>query len=109
MIDIIGNLSIFDLQNPVRRRCIDLAVLENLSGEVVGGGMTQNPAIHLQDVNFFWTEYNNARENSWHFMTTPLVFLWNDFWAKTSEIPYWWHITTQIWLVLLIGWSKFLS
>ena len=28
IIDIIGNLGIFDLRNPVRRRCIDLAVLE---------------------------------------------------------------------------------
>ena len=25
----------------------------------------------------------------------------------TSEIPYWWRVTTQIWVVLLIGWSKF--
>jgi len=24
------------------------------------------------------------------------------------EIPYWWRITTQIWLMLLIGWIKFL-
>ena len=24
-----------------------------------------------------------------------------------AEIPYWWHVTTQIWLVLLIGWSTF--
>ena len=24
-----------------------------------------------------------------------------------AEIPYWWCITTQIWVVRLIGWSKF--
>ena len=24
-----------------------------------------------------------------------------------TEIPYWWRITTQIWVVLLIGWIKF--
>ena len=25
----------------------------------------------------------------------------------STEIPYWWRVTTQIWVVLLIGWSKF--
>ena len=24
-----------------------------------------------------------------------------------TEIPYWWRVTAQVWLVLLIGWSKF--
>ena len=33
---------------------------------------------------------------------------WNDFWRRTAEIQYWWHVTTQIWVVLLIGW-KFVS
>ena len=28
----------------------------------------------------------------------------NDVWGGTSaEIPYWWHVTTQIWVVLLIA------
>ena len=27
----------------------------------------------------------------------------------TAETPYWWRVTTQIWVVLLIGWSKFPS
>ena len=26
---------------------------------------------------------------------------------RSTEIPYWWSVTTQIWVVLLIGWSKF--
>ena len=26
---------------------------------------------------------------------------------RSEEIPYWWHVTTQIWVVLLIRWSKF--
>ena len=26
---------------------------------------------------------------------------------RSEEIPCWWHVTTQIWVVLLIGWSKF--
>ena len=27
----------------------------------------------------------------------------NDVWGTTAAIPYWWRITTQIWVVLLIG------
>ena len=26
---------------------------------------------------------------------------------RSEEIPYWWRVTTQIWVVLRIGWSKF--
>ena len=33
----------------------------------------------------------------------PLVFPQNDVWEMSAKIPYWWHITTQIWVVLLIG------
>ena len=29
----------------------------------------------------------------------------NDVWRTNGEIPYWWRITTQIWVVLLIGFS----
>ena len=38
----------------------------------------------------------------------PTIFLRNNVWGTSSEIPYWWRITTQIWVVLLIGW-KFAS
>ena len=31
----------------------------------------------------------------------------NDDWETRAEIPYWWRVTTQIWVVLPIGWSKF--
>ena len=27
----------------------------------------------------------------------------NDVWETSAEIPYWWRVTTQIWVVLLIG------
>ena len=37
----------------------------------------------------------------------PLFPLRNDIWEMSTETPYWWHVTTQIWLVLLIGWSKY--
>ena len=47
-------------------------------------------------------------ENSRHFATSPLVSPRNDVWGTSAEIPYWWRFTTQIWVVLLIGWGKFL-
>ena len=49
----------------------------------------------------------SVKENSQHFATPPLVSLWNEFQGTSTEIQYWWHITIQIWVVLLIGWSKF--
>ena len=62
-----------------------------------------------------WTElhqtFSNAEsiawENSQHFVTPQLVSLWNDVWATSTRIPYWWCTTNQIWIVLLIGRSKF--
>ena len=32
-----------------------------------------------------------------------LVSLGNDVWEMSTEIPYWWCVTTKIWVVLLIG------
>ena len=42
-------------------------------------------------------------ENSRHLAKLPLVFPPNDVWETSSEIPYWWRVTTQIWVVRLIG------
>ena len=45
-----------------------------------------------------------AWENSRHLATPPLVSPPNDVWETSAEIPYGWHVTTQIWvLALLIG------
>ena len=38
----------------------------------------------------------------------PPVSLQNDVGGRSTEIHYWWHIATQIWVVLLIDWSNFL-
>ena len=43
-----------------------------------------------------------AWENSPHFATPALISLRIDV-ETSAEIPYWWRVTTQIWLVLLIG------
>ena len=48
-----------------------------------------------------------ARENSRHITTPPLVPPRNDVWKTSAEIPYWWRVTTQIWIVHPISWSKF--
>ena len=45
-------------------------------------------------------------ENSRHFTTPPVVFPRTDLWETSAEILYRWRVTTQIWIVLLIGWSK---
>ena len=50
-----------------------------------------------------------AWEKSWHFVTSPLVFPPNDVWGTSAEISSWWCVTTQIWVLLLIGWGKFPS
>ena len=38
-------------------------------------------------------------ENSWHLASLPLVSPPNDVWETSAEIPYWWRVTTQIWVV----------
>ena len=48
-----------------------------------------------------------AWENSRHLATPPSVSPRNDVRETSAEIPYWWRVTTQIWVVLLIGWNKF--
>ena len=47
--------------------------------------------------NHFWNH-----ENSRHFVMPP-VFTRNDDWETCAESPYWWRVTTQIWVVLLNG------
>ena len=42
-----------------------------------------------------------------HLATLPLFSQPNDVWKTSAEISYWWHVSTQIWVVLLIGWNKF--
>ena len=52
-----------------------------------------------------------AWENSRHLATPPLVSPPNDVWETSAEIPYWWRVTSQIWVELLIGRArrKFIS
>ena len=58
--------------------------------------------IHLNSIKLAW-------RNRRHFATPPLVSSRIEVWETSAEIPYWWRITTQIWVVLLIGWGKFLT
>ena len=54
-------------------------------------------------------EVKLASENSRRFTRSPLEPSQNDVWVTSAEIPYWWRVTTQILVVLLIGWKNFLS
>ena len=47
----------------------------------------------------FWIAWENSR----HLATLPLVSPPDDVWETSAEIPYWWRVTTQIWVVLLTG------
>ena len=38
-----------------------------------------------------------------HLAMLPLVSSPNDVWEMSAEIPYWWCVTTQIWVVVLTG------
>ena len=46
-----------------------------------------------------------AREDRWHFAKPPRVFPRNDVWETSADIPFWWRVTTQIWVVLQMGWK----
>ena len=35
--------------------------------------------------------------------TLPLVSQRNDVWVTKAEVPYWWRVTSQIWVVYLTG------
>ena len=48
-------------------------------------------------------------ENHQRFAIPSLDPLRNDVWKRSTEIPCWWHLTSQIWEVLLIGRGKFLA
>ena len=45
-------------------------------------------------------------ENSWHLTASSLVSPRDDFWRTTEKFTYWWRVTTQIWVVFLIGRKK---
>ena len=45
---------------------------------------------------------DSSRDNSSHLATPPLVSLQDDVWGTSAETPFWWCVTTQIWIVHLI-------
>ena len=71
----------------------------------VGNGVKMNASI--------WSEFlflkvlsslhANSTNSFYQRKTTPTGSLGNDVWETSAEIPYWWRITTLIWIVLLIG------
>ena len=67
-------------------------------------------AVHELMILFLFNNKNSrneysllAWESSRHLATSHLVSPQNDVWETSAEIPYWWRVTSQIWVVLLIG------
>ena len=67
-------------------------------------------AVHELMILFLFNNKNSrneysflAWESSRHLATSPLVSSQNDIWETSAEIPYWWLVTSQIWVVILIG------
>ena len=50
---------------------------------------------------------DTAWENSRYFAMPPLLSPRNNVWGTRAEVLYWWSVPIQIWVLLLIGWSKF--
>ena len=50
----------------------------------------------------WWVLFSNVRDGR-HFAMLSLVSLPSDIWETSAEIPYRWRISTQFWVVLLIG------
>ena len=48
----------------------------------------------------------NSLRNSRHLATLALVSPPNDVFETKAEFPYWWRVSTEIWVVLMIGWIK---
>ena len=44
-----------------------------------------------------------AWENSRHFSTPSMVSMRHNVWQTSADIPYWRRVTTQMWVVFLIG------
>ena len=50
-------------------------------------------------IQLFFCIFDTIWENSRHFATPPLVSFRNDVCETSAEIPYWWRVTTEIWVV----------
>ena len=53
-----------------------------------------------------WVTVSSLMDLTWE-NNREFATRWYDVWGMNAKIPYWWRVTTQIWVVLLIGWSKF--
>ena len=49
----------------------------------------------------------SLRKQPIFFATPPQVSVRNDVWGTSVEIPYWWRVTYQIWVLLLIVKANF--
>ena len=66
----------------------------------VGGGEVGERHFRHMTIDYLFQVILRKRL---HLATPPVNSLWNDVQATSVEIPYWWCVTTQIWVALLIG------
>ena len=66
-----------------------------------------NRCLFVRSVLLSWLSKERRAKLAWgnsrHLATLLLVSPRNDVWETSAEIPYWWRVSTQIWVVLLIG------
>ena len=62
-------------------------------------------SVRLDSVLQYTSDTPLRKQPTFHDATTG--FPRNDVWETSAEIPYWWRVTTSIWVMFFIGWSKF--
>ena len=101
----LGYLVYLEISKRRYKRCICSVILGQLeSFRNYKGFSIFFPKIFRWNLKFYESENSSdsSRDNSSHLATPPLVSLQDDVWETSAETPYWWCVTTQIWIVLLI-------
>ena len=94
----------------VHRGVYDEHLSINKPVAIIGASMWSS---FLSITILFWSHFSSdslikvylvfSLKNCWKFVTSPLVSLWNDSWWTSPKISYWWCVTAQIRVVLLIS------
>ena len=64
-------------------------------------------SLDTWEAGFFVRLAHLTKQPAFHDSSSGVPAKWRP--SNKPKIPYWWRVTTQIWVVDLIGWSKYLS
>ena len=64
-------------------------------------------SLDTWEAGFFVRLAHLTKQPAFHDSSSGVPAKWRP--STKPKIPYWWRVTTQIWVVDLIGWSKYLS